>query len=418
MKIVNFGSCNIDYVYQLHHIVKVGETEQSSRRDVFPGGKGLNQSIAAAKAGAPIYHAGCIGKDGGVLLDTLKESGVDTRFVQITDEPSGHAIIQVSQKGENSIFIHAGANGMFTEEFIDEVLSYFEKGDLLLLQNEINNIHYIIEKGYEKGMVTVINPSPIDENIEKIDFKMISYAVLNEIEGEYLSGCSEPAKIVSALRKKYPGLKVVLTLGDKGCLYHDGKDLYFHPAFDVPVVDSTAAGDTFMGYFVACLAENETPAKTLEKASCASGLAVSRKGAAPSIPYENEVSGSLKDLKKKEDFAVSSEEQTKKKITAYVEGDLQNACLSGLAESLGYTAVYTGHLVKKVTGKSFAALLLESRCSHAAKLLRESDLPVLAVIHAVGYNNESFFRSRFKELYGLTPLNYRKTMKNEGGTNK
>ena len=118
MKIVNFGSCNIDYVYQLHHIVKVGETEQSSRRDVFPGGKGLNQSIAAAKAGAPIYHAGCIGKDGGVLLDTMKESGVDTRFVRITDEPSGHAVIQVSAKGENSIFIHAGANATFTEEFI------------------------------------------------------------------------------------------------------------------------------------------------------------------------------------------------------------------------------------------------------------------------------------------------------------
>lgn len=418
MKIVNFGSCNIDYVYKLHHIVKVGETEQSSHRDVFPGGKGLNQSIAAAKAGACIYHAGCIGKDGGVLLDTMKESGVDTRFVQITDEPSGHAVIQVSEKGENSIFIHAGANATFTEEYVDEVLSHFEKGDLLLLQNEINNIHYIIEKGYQKGLVTVINPSPINENIEKIDFGMISYAVLNEIEGEYLSGCSEPAKIVSALRKKHPHLRVVLTLGDKGCLYHDGSSLYFHPAYDVPVVDSTAAGDTFMGYFVACLAGGDSPARTLEKASCASGLAVSKKGAAPSIPYEQEVREALKTLQKKEDFAVSSEEQTKKRILAYIESDLQNACLSGLSECLGYTAVYTGHLVKKLTAKSFAALLLEARCSHAAKLLRETDLPVLTVIHTVGYNNESFFRNRFKELYGLSPLNYRKTMKNEGGTNK
>lgn len=418
MKIVNFGSCNIDYVYKLHHIVKVGETEQSSHRDVFPGGKGLNQSIAAAKAGACIYHAGCIGKDGGVLLDTMKESGVDTRFVQITDEPSGHAVIQVSEKGENSIFIHAGANATFTEEYVDAILSHFEKGDLLLLQNEINNIHYIIEKAFAKGLITVINPSPINENIEKIDFNMISYAVLNEIEGEYLSGCSEPAKIVSALRKNYPHLKVVLTLGDKGCLYHDGNALYFHPAYDVPVVDSTAAGDTFMGYFVSCLATGESPSKSLEKASCASGLAVSQKGAAPSIPYEDEVLKSLCKLKKKEEFAVSSEEQMKKKILSFVDADLQGACLSGLSESLGYTAVYTGHMVKKITGKSFASILLEARCSHAAKLLRETDLPVLTIIHTVGYNNESFFRNRFKELYGLSPLNYRKTMKNEGGTNK
>jgi ribokinase len=415
LKIVNFGSCNIDYVYQLHHIVKVGETEHSSRRDVFPGGKGLNQSIAVAKAGTKVYHAGCIGTDGDLLLKTLTDSGVDTSFVKRVNEPNGHAVIQVSDKGENSIFIHAGSNACFTEEFISDVLAHFEQGDILLLQNEINNVQYIIEEAYKKGMITVINPSPINEEIEKIDFAKISYAVVNEIEGEYLSGEKEPAKIVSSLRKKYPHLKVVLTLGENGCMYHDGQKLYFHPAFEVTAVDSTAAGDTFMGYFLAALAEELDPEKTLRRACCASAIAVSRKGAAPSIPYEKEVKDALPQMSSKGERDDSGR-QLKNQIDGYIESHLQNATLSKLAGELGYTAVYTGHIVKKTTGKSFAAYLLEKRCTLAAKLLRETDLPVSAVIQRAGYSNESFFRTRFKEFYGISPLHYRKTIKNQGGT--
>ena len=416
MKIVNFGSCNIDYVYQLDHIVKVGETEHSTRRDVFPGGKGLNQSIAIAKAGQKVYHAGCVGSDGKLLLDTMTDSGVDISFMQTLNEPSGHAVIQVSAKGENSIVIHSGANGMFATEYIDHVLSHFEKGDLLLLQNEINATEYIVEKAYEKGMITVINPSPIDENIEKIDFNKISYAVLNEIEGEYLSRCKEPAKIVSALRKKYPDLKVVLTLGDKGCMYHDGDDLYFHSAYDVPVVDTTAAGDTFMGYFKAGLSEGMDPDAILKRACVASALAVSVKGAAPSIPYEEEVRSASGVIKAKDTGFVANEETILAKIEAYIDENIQSISLATLSGELGYSSVYTGHIVKKTTGKSFSDYLKEKRCSMAAKLLRETDLPIGQVIHSVGYSNESFFRDKFKEFYGVSPLTYRKTLKNQGGT--
>ena len=385
MKIVNFGSCNIDYVYQLDHIVKVGETEHSSRRDVFPGGKGLNQSIAIAKAGQTVYHAGCVGPDGALLLDTMTESGVDVSFVQKTSEPSGHAVIQVSAKGENSIVIHSGANGMFTTEYIDYVLSHFEKGDLLLLQNEINNIEYIVNSAYEKGMITVINPSPIDENIEKIDFTKISCAVLNEIEGEYLSGCKEPAKIVSVLRKKYPDLKVVLTLGDKGCMYHDGTQLYFHPAFEVPVVDTTAAGDTFMGYFIASLSRGREPDAILKRACVASALAVSQKGAAPSIPYDDAVTKAMEDVRAKDTDFVANDQSTLLRIEAYVDANIQTASLSKLAIELGYSTVYTGQLVKKTLGKGFSEYITERRCSMAAKLLREGDLSIGQIISQVGY---------------------------------
>lgn len=413
MNIVNFGSCNIDYVYQLNHIVNVGETEHSEKMEVFPGGKGLNQSIAIAKAGATVYHAGFIGKDGQLLLDTMKECGVNVSFVQRVNQPNGHAIIQVSSKGENSIFIHTGSNGLFTKDYIDSVLSNFGKGDLLLLQNEINDIDYIVEKGYEKEMITVINPSPIDSALEKVDFDKISYAVLNEIEGEYLSGCKEPAKIISTLRKKYPQMKIVLTLGDKGCMYHDTKKLYCAPAYDVNVVDSTAAGDTFLGYFIASLSENLPPEKTLERACMASALAVSKKGAAPSIPYSQDMKTVEGLLKAKRIDNSDKTANLKNQIDSYFDSNLQSANLESLSGELGYSPVYTGKLIKQITKQSFAKYLQEKRCSKASKLLLETDLPVSEIINVIGYNNESFFREKFKELYGTTPLNYRKTLKNK-----
>lgn len=299
MKILSFGSCNIDYVYGLDHIVAVGETEHSHRMDIFPGGKGLNQSIAIARAGAKVYHAGCVGSDGDMLMDTLTSSGVDVSLIKRVDEKNGHAIIQVSAKGENSIFIYAGSNGMMTDEFIDSVLSGFEKGDVIVLQNEINKLDYIIDRACDRGMCVVLNPSPIDEVIDRIDFSKISYVVLNEIEAEHISKNSEPRAFIEYMAKNYPELKIVLTLGDKGCMYHDSENDAYHPAFSVDVVDTTAAGDTFMGYFVASIGSGMSYADILERASAASAIAVSRLGASASIPTAAEVDAALEELKKK-----------------------------------------------------------------------------------------------------------------------
>ena len=178
MKILNFGSCNIDYVYSLDHIVKVGETETTYKMNIFPGGKGLNQSIAAAKAGITIYHAGCVGEDGDMLTSLMAESGVDTAFVKKTSGKNGHAVIQVSAKGENSIFLFPGSNEKVSKEYADEVLKNFGKGDILLLQNEISNVAYIVEKAHESGMTIILNPSPINEKINGIDFEKLSYIIL------------------------------------------------------------------------------------------------------------------------------------------------------------------------------------------------------------------------------------------------
>ncbi len=289
MKIINFGSCNIDYVYSLDHIVNVGETETAYKLETFAGGKGLNQSIAIARAGAKVYHAGCIGMDGEMLREIMRESGVDLSYIKNTDTKNGHAVIQVSAKGENSIFIYPGSNDEVSKDYIDRVLEDFEKGDILLLQNEISNVNYIIEKAYEKQMQIILNPSPINEKINEIDFDKLSYVVLNEIEAKEISGAKNAEEGLSFFSKNYPNLKVMLTLGSKGSVYFDNENKIFQSAFLVDAVDTTGAGDTFTGYFVAGISENENYCDILKKASAASAIAVSRMGAAPSIPKMDEV---------------------------------------------------------------------------------------------------------------------------------
>ncbi|MBO5007230.1 MAG: ribokinase [Clostridia bacterium] len=289
MKIINFGSCNIDYVYALDHIVAPGETEASNNLEVYSGGKGLNQSIALAKAGGNVYHAGCIGEDGDMLIGVLKQNQVNTKFLQRVKGKNGHAIIQVSQEGENSIFLYPGSNAMITEEYIDSVLDKFSAGDILLLQNEINNLKYIVEKAYQKGLQIIFNPSPYNKIIEEIDLQMISYLILNEVEGKDISKCENTEKILTYFREKYPQLKLMLTLGKRGCVYQDKSIRVFHPIFEAKAVDTTAAGDTFTGYFIAGIATGTEMGQILKMASCASAIAVSRPGAAPSIPTKDEV---------------------------------------------------------------------------------------------------------------------------------
>lgn len=287
MKILNFGSCNIDYVYSLDHIVEPGETETSYKLEIFPGGKGLNQSIALAKAGAKVYHAGCIGEDGGMLKDILVESKVDTAYLKTVDGKNGHAVIQVTSGGENSIFLYPGSNEMVEKEYIDSVLENFETGDILLLQNEISNVDYLVEEAYKKGMCIILNPSPFNEKISKIDFNMLSYIILNEIEAAAVAETQEES--ISRIKNKYPNLKIMLTLGSKGCVYSDDTQEIMQKAYKVKAVDTTAAGDTFTGYFVAGISNENEIKEVLKTASIASAIAVSRNGAAPSIPDKNEV---------------------------------------------------------------------------------------------------------------------------------
>ena len=289
MKILNFGSLNLDLVYQMPHFVRAGETLSSTGFSRNVGGKGLNQSVALAKAGAEIYHAGLVGEDGEMLRAFLQESGVDTRFVRTIDSPSGHAVIQVEPAGNNCIFLYGGANQCVTEEFIAEALEPFGEGDFLVLQNEINSIDKIITAAAKKGMQVVLNPSPIADNLKQLPLEKVSWFILNEIEGGELSGETEPDRILDKLTALYPHAKIVLTLGGDGSIYCGGGERIRQQVYKVQAVDTTAAGDTFTGFFFAAVADGISPAEALKRASKASSISVTRPGAAASIPTLEEV---------------------------------------------------------------------------------------------------------------------------------
>lgn len=291
MKILDFGSLNYDYVYGVEHVVVPGETISSLDMEIFCGGKGLNQAIAAARAGAEVSLAGMVGEDGQLFMDICKANGIDSSFIRQIPGKSGHAIIQLDKNGQNSILLYGGSNRQMTREYVDEVLDGFEKGDLLLLQNEINLLSYIIDKAYEKGMRILLNPSPYNEKAAACDLTKVSVFLINEIEGEQMTGEKEPDQILDVLREKYPEAEIMLTLGSKGSVYCRKDERYRQDIYKVKAVDTTAAGDTFTGYFVASLLKGMPIEEMLKKCAKASAMAVSRKGASDSIPWEEEVDG-------------------------------------------------------------------------------------------------------------------------------
>ncbi len=293
MKILNIGSMNLDYVYQVDHIVQPGETISTSGMNVFLGGKGINQSIAIAKAGAEVYHGGLIGEDGQAFIEACHEYGVHDEFIRQIPGKTGHTIIQIDKAAQNCILLYGGANQMLEESYIDEVLSHFQEGDILLLQNEVNNIAYIVEKAFEKGMEIALNPSPFNEKLDDVDLEKINIFLLNEIEGGQITGKVDPEEILSEMCRRFPKAQIVLTLGKDGAIYAQQEKKYHQPIFSVKAVDTTAAGDTFTGYFLAGLVEGMEIEDILRMSAKASSIAVTREGAVPSIPYRREVEEAL-----------------------------------------------------------------------------------------------------------------------------
>ncbi len=292
-RILNFGSLNIDYVYVVDHIVREGETESSLDYQLFAGGKGLNQSIALARAGGQVFHAGKIGKEGLFLKETLEREGINSTYLSVDPGANGHAIIQRSRKGENAIVLYPGANHKITKEDVDTVLAGFEAGDVLVCQNEISSMEYLLDKAYRKGLNIAWNPSPVTSLVEQIDISHITWLVINEIEGRSITKKADPKEILQVLGNRYPKLFVVLTLGKDGAIYQGNGQQIWQESFSVPVVDTTAAGDTFFGYLMSQLAgkgqEEGHVKEGLKLAAAAAALAVSKEGAVPSIPRVEEV---------------------------------------------------------------------------------------------------------------------------------
>lgn len=289
MKIVNFGSLNIDYTFHVEEIVRPGQTVDSTGEQRFPGGKGLNQSLAVARAGSEVYHAGLIGEDGAFLKELLEKDGVDCRFVRQVEEGTGKAFIQVDACGQNCIVLSGGANRKNTRAFCDQVLDFFAAGDILLLQNEINEIRYLMERADEKGLTVVLNPSPMNEEVTACDLSRVDFFIMNEDEGQMITGREDSKEILAEMERRFPQAKVVLTLGEKGSVYaHRGERLH-QGIYPVEAVDTTGAGDTFTGYLLAHMVKGDPMEICLERAAKASALAVTKAGAALAIPYASQL---------------------------------------------------------------------------------------------------------------------------------
>lgn len=293
VKILNFGSLNIDRVYKVPHMVRPGETISSSHQADHLGGKGLNQSIALARAGRLVYHAGIIGDDGDILRQALEESKVKIDYLKQIQGKSGHTIIQVDSQGQNSIILAAGSNFAMTQDYVDQVISNFNQGDILLIQNEINELDYIIRQAHQRGITIVFNPSPFEESILQLPLEMISWFFLNEIEAMQITNSQvlDEDLMLNKLKVTYPQAQFLITYGSEGSICYSQGQLYRQDIYETKVVDTTGAGDTFTGYFIASLLDGKGIQTALDIASRASSIAVSREGASPAIPTIKEVLG-------------------------------------------------------------------------------------------------------------------------------
>lgn len=292
MKVLCFGSLNIDYTYRVSHFVRQGETLAAESLQVFSGGKGLNQAVALARAGAETWMAGAVGEDGRFLLEELAAAGVRTDHVCVLQqERTGNAIIQNDRAGDNCILLYGGANRAVTEGQVDAVLQHFGAGDWLLLQNEINQLPYIMRQAHARGMKIAFNPSPMEARVLEYPLESVDLFLLNRVEAAQLAGTdgADGQALLAALRGRFSRAAVVLTLGADGAVYTDGAETVQQAAYPVQAVDTTAAGDTFTGFFLAARMRGEGAPRAMELASRAAAIAVTRRGAAPSIPTFAEV---------------------------------------------------------------------------------------------------------------------------------
>ncbi len=293
-RILNVGSINLDEVFTVPRFIAPGETMACVAYERFLGGKGNNQSTALARAGAAVHHAGKVGEDGGAAVAALAASGVDVSRVIASGTPTGRALIQVDADGQNCIILYGGANRAVTRDDVDSFLEGWGKGDAALFQNEVSCLDYAMERAADRGLRIFFNPSPADDLVEALPLDRVSCFILNEVEAAMLCGRersdADPRDLLALLRARFPRADLVLTLGERGARYSgaDGEESAVE-AERVRAVDTTAAGDTFTGYYIAAALRGEGTRVALAEATRAAAICVTRKGAAPSIPRRDEL---------------------------------------------------------------------------------------------------------------------------------
>ena len=289
------GSINVDYVIHTERLPKLGETIVGSDFAMNFGGKGANQAIAIAKSGCHVKMLGAVGNDrsGDLAIENLEKFGVDCSSVLRVSAPTGAAVITVCG-GDNQIILDAGANEHVTPELIKKNLDLFDWADILVLQYEIptESVLAAAKIAKEKGRMVILNPAPVKE-VDGGLYQYIDWIIPNEFEAELITktkqNCDADAEKAMGVLRKMGCQNAIITLGKRGCAYHNGNNVKYCGIFDVKVVDTTSAGDSFIGGFCASLCDGKNIDEAIYYASAVSAITVSRAGASVSIPTADEV---------------------------------------------------------------------------------------------------------------------------------
>ena len=295
-QILVIGSLNMDLVVKVEKLPKLGETILGETLYENPGGKGANQAVAAAKLGGNVSMIGKLGNDnyGEQLLLNLKNNNIKTEGIIRCSDITGTAVIEVDNDGNNSIVVIPGSNSKLSKEDLDSAAELLDKADIVILQQEIpmDTVEYALEQAAKRGKTTILNPAPAVEISDKI-LDATDFLILNETELEIVSGKesipeTEYIDAIKELRNK--GAKnIILTLGEKGGMYTEGEETREYKALKVKAVDTTAAGDSFIGAFALKLAQDASVSDALEFAVGVSALTVTRSGAQQSLPTQEEL---------------------------------------------------------------------------------------------------------------------------------
>ena len=401
MKILNFAAVNINYIYSVDDLGNTSAKTQINEAQILSGGKGFKISVALAKAGfSKVYQAGILGEGSENLIEELKNNGVNTSCVKTVSQMGGYSLVFVDKYSRSRTFYLPGAEMNIDEDFINETLKRFSEGDYLIFDDSLPCREYLITAAAEKGIKICYCPDRAPTNLDNCDYVFLTSQIAYDFSGK-----TNREELIEFFRENFEGLRFIVNFQNNGYLYVGKTRTLFQPCFEAKYFDESSGFDAFIGYFLALIATGRKLFSVMKYSAAAAAYSVL---VGSKIPEYAEISANIKNLKEHNNSDTDRVRRLWSLTEKYIDNNIADAKIGGLSKVLGYSEAYTGELIKTVLGVSFSELLQKKRCVLAAKMLKSTQLSVNEIIKAVGYDNETFFRNKFKLFFGMTPREYRK----------